>query len=141
LLSKDGVMKSRIDTGSKKKVFLFDLESTITREELLPRVAQLNNTSDELELMTLHEMLKGSDFESSLRERVSILANIPLADVQNCVSTVPILEKLMEWIRNNQESTFIVTGKLDIWIKTLLNKHNLKSFSSKAKIIDSSVQV
>ena len=124
-----------------KKVFLFDLDSTITKEELLPRIAKLNNTFDELRSLTREAMLNGSDFESSFRDRVSILAQIPLLEVQKCVSSVPLLEELMEWIQNNLNSTFIVTGNLDIWIETLLAKYNLKSYSSKAKIVNSIVQI
>ena len=56
---------------TNKKVFLFDLDSTITREELLPRIAKLNNTFDELKLLTREAMLNGSDLESSFRDRVS----------------------------------------------------------------------
>ena len=134
-------MKSQLGADSKKKVFLFDLDGTITKEELLPRIARLNNTFDEIKLLTRNAMLTGSDFESSFRERVSILADIPLANVQECVSNVPVLEELIDWIQNNQESTFIVTGNLDIWIETLLSKYNLKSFSSKANIMESAIQV
>ena len=114
--------------GEVKKVFLFDLDSTITREELLPRIAKLNNTFDELKSSTREAMLNGSDFESSFRERVSILARIPLSDVQECVRTVPLLEELMGWIQGNPQCTFVVTGNLDIWIETLLTSYSLKSF-------------
>ena len=134
-------MRNLFKPSSKQKVYLFDLDATITREELLPRIARLNKTFDEMKLLTRDAMLTGSDFETSFRERVSILADIPLARVQECVSNVPVLEELIDWIQNNQESTFIVTGNLDIWVETLLSKYNLKSFSSKAKIVESAIQV
>jgi HAD superfamily phosphoserine phosphatase-like hydrolase len=135
-------MKSEdLTRDNYNKVFLFDLDSTITREELLPRIAKLNNTFDELKSLTREAMLNGSDFESSFRERVSILAQIPLSEVQECVRTVPLLEELMGWIQQNLKCTFIVTGNLDIWIETLLNSYSLKSFSSTARVVDSRVHI
>lgn len=123
------------------KVYLFDLDSTLTKEELLPRIAKLNNTHDELRELTRSAMIGKIDFQESFRKRVSILADIPLEQVQECVRTVPLLEKIMEWIKSHISSTVVVTGNLDVWVETLLEEHNLRSYTSKAHIRNSRVEI
>jgi phosphoserine phosphatase len=123
------------------KIYLFDLDSTLTKEELLPRIAKLNNTHDELRELTRSAMIGKIDFQESFRKRVSILADIPLEQVQECVRTVPLLEKIMEWIKSHISSTVVVTGNLDVWVETLLEEHNLRSYTSKALIRNSRVEI
>ena len=124
-----------------KKIYLFDLDSTLTREELLPRIAKLNNTHEKLRELTNNAMLSRVDFQESFRQRVSILAEIPLEQVQETVRTVPLLEELMKWIKGHNNSTFVVTGNLDIWVKTLLEDNFLNSYSSTASIRNSRVEI
>jgi HAD superfamily phosphoserine phosphatase-like hydrolase len=124
-----------------KKIYLFDLDSTLTREELLPRIAKLNNTHEKLRELTNNAMLSRVDFQESFRQRVSILAEIPLEQVQETVRTVPLLEELMKWIKGRNNSTFVVTGNLDIWVKTLLEDNFLNSYSSTASIRNSRVEI
>ncbi len=124
-----------------KKIYLFDLDSTLTREELLPRIAKLNNRHKELQELTNNAMLSKLDFQESFRQRVSMLAEIPLEQVQETVRTVPLLEELMKWIKGHNSSTFVVTGNLDIWVKTLLEDNSLNSYSSTASIQNSRVEI
>ena len=117
------------------------MDSTLTREELLPRIAKLNNTHEKLRELTNNAMLSRVDFQESFRQRVSILAEIPLEQVQETVRTVPLLEELMKWIKGHNNSTFVVTGNLDIWVKTLLEDNFLNSYSSTASIRNSRVEI
>lgn len=126
---------------SVRKIYLFDLDSTITKEELLPRIAKINNTHKLLRELTLAAMTSKINFEDSFRQRVEILADIPLELVQEAVRTVPLLEKLMDWIKSHNPSTFVVTGNLDIWVNSLLEHHSINSYTSVASIRNSRVEI
>ena len=123
------------------RIYLFDLDGTITKEELLPRIGTLNGTSELLISATREAMLSSEGFPKTFLERVALLSEIPLDDVQSIVETVPILENLMQWIQANNESVFLVTGNLDIWLQKFLVRYNLKAFTSKGILKDEKVYV
>ena len=123
------------------RIYLFDLDSTITKEELLPRIGTLNGTSELLRKTTREAMLSNGSFSKAFLERVDLLSEIPLDEVQSIVETVPILEDLMNWIQSNNQCVYLVTGNLDIWLQKFLKKYKLKAFTSKAILKDGKVCV
>ncbi len=123
------------------RIYLFDLDGTITKEELLPRIGTLNGTSELLESATREAMLNSEGFPKSFVERVNLLSEIPLDHVQSIVDTVPILENLMQWIQSNNQNVYLVTGNLDIWLEKFLKRYKLKAFTSKAILRDGKVYV
>ena len=104
------------------RIYLFDLDSTITKEELLPRIGTLNGTSELLRKTTREAMLSNVSFSKSFLERIDLLSEIPLDEAQSIVETVPILEDLMNWIQSNNQCVYLVTGNLDIWLQKFLKK-------------------
>ncbi len=123
------------------RIYLFDLDSTITKEELLPRIGTLNGTSELLRKTTREAMLSNVSFSKSFLERIDLLSEIPLDEAQSIVETVPILEDLMNWIQSNNQCVYLVTGNLDIWLQKFLKKYKLKAFTSKAILKDGKVCV
>ncbi len=123
------------------RIYLFDLDSTITKEELLPRIGTLNGTSELLRKTTTEAMLSNGSFSKSFLERIDLLSEIPLDEAQSIVETVPILEDLMNWIQSNNQCVYLVTGNLDIWLQKFLKKYKLKAFTSKAILKDGKVCV
>lgn len=124
-----------------QRIFLFDLDATITKEEILPRIGTLNGTSELLKKTTREAMLADEGFHSSFQARVDTLSRIPLEEVQSIVETVPILEILMEWIQSNKDSVYIVTGNLDLWLVKFLLRYDLKAFTSKAILTEGQIFV
>lgn len=129
---------AKLDTP---RIYLFDLDSTITKEELLPRIGTLNGTSELLRKTTTEAMLSNGSFSKSFIERIDLLSEIPLEEAQSIVETVPILEDLMNWIQSNNQCVYLVTGNLDIWLQKFLKKYKLKAFTSKAILKDGKVCV
>lgn len=129
---------AKLDTP---RIYLFDLDSTITKEELLPRIGTLNGTSELLRKTTTEAMLSNGSFSKSFIERIDLLSEIPLEEAQSIVETVPILEDLMNWIESNRQCVYLVTGNLDIWLQKFLEKYKLKAFTSKAILKDGKVCV
>lgn len=113
-----------------QSVFLFDLDGTLTRKELLPWIGQLIGISAQLKFMTKKIMQDGGNFKNSFAERVELLSKIPVDDVQLKVKSVPVLEQLINWIKQRNDSCIVITGNLDIWVGPLIEEIGIAYFSS-----------
>lgn len=115
-------------------VFLFDLDATITKAEILPEIAVKIHKEDEMRELTERTMAGEIPFDHSFMERVELLSDIPVSTVREIVRGVPLNEKLVEFIRENEGRCYVVTGNLDVWIEDLINDLGLKQycFCSKA---------
>ena len=119
--------------------YLFDLDGTITKEELLPRIATLNGTHEEMKISTASATRREFYSSNSLAERVEILSEIEISKVQDIVETVPVLTGLISFIQKKSETTFIVTCNLDVWVEKFFKKYSLKGFTSQALIRENRV--
>lgn len=121
--------------GFMNKVFLFDLDGTITRDELLPLIGEKIGLFDELNELTKATMQGEIPFDQSFLRRVEMLNKIKLSDIQDIILEASCFENLLGWIKAHREISFITTGNLDIWIQPWLERHNLNGFASKAKVV------
>ncbi|MBO5344491.1 MAG: HAD-IB family phosphatase [Clostridia bacterium] len=117
-----------------KYTFLFDLDSTVTREEILPKISIKVNKQDEMRKLTEMTMNGEMPFRESFLNRVKLLSEIPVDYVQNEVANIKLNEKLVEFLKQNRENCYIVTGNLDVWICKLMEKIGMENnyFCSKA---------
>ncbi len=125
-----------------KKVFLFDLDSTITKEEILPTIAAEIRKRDEMRFLTESTMMGEMPFEDSFKARVKILSNVSVPDVRERVARVSLNEKLVEFINKNRELCFVVTSNLDVWIDELMQRIGMKGrvFCSHASVEDDKIE-
>jgi HAD superfamily phosphoserine phosphatase-like hydrolase len=114
--------------------FLFDLDGTITMEELLPRIATRLGVEEEIHDLTLKTISGSIPFEYSLRHRVEILNKGKVSDIKKIVSSVELNPDILEFIRKNKERCYIVTGNLDVWIESLVDYIGVRTLCSKAEI-------
>ena len=119
-------------------VYLFDLDSTVTKAEILPNIAEKIGKGAEMRELTEKTMSGDLPFEDSFRFRVDMLKNVPVSEVSAYVADIPVSGKLLEFIRENKESCYIVTNNLDVWIAGLLDRIGMQDhcFCSKAKVKD-----
>ena len=103
-------------------VFLFDLDSTVTKKEILPEISILINKEREIREVTESTMKGEIPFEESFQRRVKILSQISVKKVNEIVSEIPLNEEIVKFIVENRDRCYIVTGNLDIWISGLMNK-------------------
>lgn len=117
-----------------KYTFLFDLDSTITREEILPKISIKINKQDEMRKFTEMTMNGEMPFRESFLNRVKLLSEVPVDYVQNEVANIELNEKLVEFLKENREHCYIVTGNLDVWICKLMERIGMQNncFCSKA---------
>lgn len=118
----------------KDIAYCFDLDGTVTSQEILPQIAKEVSLFEEIKLLT-NITLKGIiPFENSFKLRVKLLSSVPISRVCNIVNEIALDKEIAEFIRNNKENCYIVTGNLDVWIKELIAKElGCKFFSSVAE--------
>lgn len=119
-------------------IFLFDMDSTITRKEVLPEISQKINKLDEMRQLTEATMRGEIPFRTSFLRRVKILSDISVQEVNDIVSEIPLNMAIAEFIIQNHERCYVVTGNLDIWISGLMRKLGMEdhTYCSKADVLD-----
>lgn len=107
------------------RVFLFDLDATVTKEEILPALAEQVGLLEEMREMTEKTMRGEIPFQSSFLARVEMLKTIPVSRVAEIVEKTPLNEELSQFIRSHASRCYIVTGNIDIWIEKLIKRIGL----------------
>ena len=97
-------------------IFLFDLDSTITCKEILPTIAEKVNGQKEMRELTEATMNGEIPFKSSFLKRVEILSVMNVSETRAMVAEIPLNENIAQFIRENRDRCYVVTGNLDIWL-------------------------
>lgn len=123
-------------------IFLFDLDSTVTRQEILPTIAKKVGISERMSSLTESTMRGEIPFKQSFLQRVDLLKDIPVSEVRQMVSEIQLNELLVDFIKKYQDRCYIVTGNLDVWIEDLVGKFGMErnTFCSKALVKDDFIQ-
>jgi phosphoserine phosphatase len=114
--------------------FLFDLDGTITRQEILPEIARAIGVEDEIAELTARTMAGEFPFESSLRRRVEVLRKVPVSQVRAIVAGIEVDPQIEAFLRENRDRCTIVTGNLDVWIADLVARLGVPCRSSVAEV-------
>lgn len=119
-------------------IFLFDLDSTITKEEILPTIAESLGLFEQMSSLTESAMHGEVPFQKSFLQRVDILKSIPVSTVRQLVGKIRLNRLLADFIIRNRDRCYIVTGNLDIWVADLVETLQMRqnTFSSRAHIKD-----
>jgi phosphoserine phosphatase len=125
----------------KRTAFCFDMDGTITKDELLPCIASEIGIAEEIGLLTKATINGYIDFEASFRLRCLLLGQINPEVVQAVVANVPLDEHLLDFIKERKEDCFILTGNLDIWISPILKRCGCKAFSSHGEYNNGKLQL
>lgn len=124
------------DGQAKMTRFLFDLDGTLTCEELLPRIARAAGVAEEIDELTRLTIAGDVPFESSFRRRVQILGKVPVSMVRDIAASVPLNPVIMDFVAAHRERCTIVTGNLDVWIADLVERIGLPAVTSRASVVD-----
>lgn len=117
-------------------IYLFDLDSTITRVEILPTIAKKIGKSKEMKDLTEKTMMGKIPFFESFTSRIEILKDIDVSEVSDMISKIPLNEKLVKFLNDNKDNCYIVTSNLDVWIDKLIKRIGMEGhcFCSKAEV-------
>lgn len=116
--------------------FVFDLDSTLTKQEILPEMAKYIGRHESISKITEETMLGKLSFEDSFLKRIDILKEIPIKKVHDIVKNIELNEELIQFVLDNIDRCVIITGNLDVWICKLMELLNLDDIyhSSKASV-------
>lgn len=119
-----------------KNAFCFDLDGTITTTEVLPCIASELDLADEVATLTSATMQGHIPFEASFRLRCALLGSISPEKIRSIVADIPLEPNISNFIRENKDRCFVVTGNLDIWIAPLVEQLGCRLFSSHATYVE-----
>ena len=126
-----------------KTYFAFDLESTVTKCELLPLLAREAECEAEMRLRTERAMRGEVDFAADFAGRVALLHEIPLSRACEIAASVPVHPGIARFLQTYRKRCTIVTGNLDLWIKPLIERLGMtgRCRCSEAQIINGNISI
>ena len=115
-------------------IFLFDLDSTVTKQEILPTISKRLGIYERMSELTESTMRGEIPFKQSFLQRVELLKDVPVSEVNEMVSRIQLNNHLVDFIQKNHDRCHIVTGNLDVWIDGVIRKLGMErnTFCSKS---------
>ncbi|MBF7073115.1 HAD-IB family phosphatase [Glaciecola sp. MH2013] len=123
----------------KKRLFIFDLDGTVTKEETLPLIAKAFNVEGEINALTDQTIAGNIPFVESFIQRVSILGKFDVSDVNALLSKVPLFEGVADFINTYSDQCVIATGNCSEWVSGLASRLDCECFSSSANVEDNKI--
>ena len=114
-------------------IYCFDLDGTITSQELLPLMAAELDLYEEISALTEATINGLIPFERSFKLRCKLLSDVPIEKVQDVANKVKLNNVIVEFIKENKDNSCIITGNIYEWIKPIVEKIGCKIFCSKGK--------
>ncbi|WP_409200020.1 phosphoserine phosphatase SerB [Methanobrevibacter sp. DSM 116169] len=99
------------------KLVVFDLDNVIINGEAIDEIGKLANVEDEISEITEKAMNGEIDFETSIKDRVKLLKDLPLDDVKNVVDNLPLMKGAKSAISSLKDDGYevgIISGSFDI---------------------------
>ncbi|MFR1753727.1 MAG: haloacid dehalogenase-like hydrolase [Oscillospiraceae bacterium] len=96
--------------------FVFDLDSTVLRGELLPAIGEAALGDRALGGKTMESVMGQVPFDRSFPARVERLRSVPVAQAAELARRLPRYEELCAFLRRNRGQCYLATGNLDVWI-------------------------
>ena len=119
--------------------FLFDLDGTLTLKETLPVIAEHFGIEEQIIPLTRQTVQGTVPFDEGFMRRVDILRQFPVSEIARVVCTVPLHPLLLRFIRQHRADSIIVSGNLDCWCHSLLEKIDCKHYCSEALVKDDKI--
>ena len=125
-----------------KLIFLFDLDATITKQQLIPFCCKKIGIDEKLMFSDNITSNGEFPFKESFLKKVSVINEYKASEVRNAMSSVPLNENLVNFIQNNKERCYIVTNHLEVWVKGILERIGLEKnvYCSKSVVKEDRIQ-
>lgn len=106
-----------------KIAICFDLDGTLTKEEILPKISKSIGLFEEIDLLTKITMDGLITFDKSFKLRVKLLSSVPISKVRSIIEGIKIDNNLRDFINKYRDNCYIVTGNLDVWVNDFIVKN------------------
>ena len=119
-----------------KNKYCFDLDGTVTAQEILPLIARELDLYEEIFALTQATINGLIPFERSFKLRCKILSDVPVEKVQEIAKKVKLNQSIVNFLKENKDNSYIITGNIYEWIEPIIKKLGCKIFCSQGKFID-----
>ncbi len=116
--------------------FLFDLDGTVTQQETLPIIARHFGAEGDMAKLTEQAVSGAVPYEQSLRNRVMMLRGCSVKEVAKLLASVPLYEKIYQFISEHKAQCAVVTSNIDCWCSSLIQRLGCQGFCSQAITCD-----
>ncbi|RMF88800.1 MAG: phosphoserine phosphatase SerB [Methanobacteriota archaeon] len=106
----------------EKRLIVFDMDSTITDVEVIDAIAKEAGVEEEVKCITEKAMCGDLEFKKALRERVRLLAGLPLKTLENIAENLtltPGTEELLATLKAMGYKTALISGGFTIFTEKL----------------------
>jgi phosphoserine phosphatase len=117
-----------------RTAYCFDLDGTITREEILPLLAAELDLYEEIYALTEATIKGVIPFRKSFLLRCRLLGELPVSRAQSVITRISLFQGVVDFIHAHKENCFLLTGNLDVWVKPLADMLGCNMYSSSASV-------
>jgi phosphoserine phosphatase len=108
-----------------RRLFAFDMDSTLIQGEVIDELAKLKGVGDEVAKITAAAMRGELDFKQSFTQRVSLLKGLPESQIEKVLQSIPLAEgaeRLISTLNLLGYKTAILSGGFTFFGKYLQDK-------------------
>jgi phosphoserine phosphatase len=106
----------------KKRLVVFDMDSTLITDEVIDRMAQVHGVGEKVKLITARAMNGELNFDQSLRERVALLKGFDrshMESIKNSLTFTPGTEEFLRILRTRGIKTAIASGGFEYFAESV----------------------
>lgn len=99
--------------ATKRRLFVFDMDSTLIQAEVIDELAKLAGVGEQVAAVTASAMRGEIDFKQSFAHRISLLRGLPIEKVLELVGRIPLtpgVERLLKEFHARGVRTAIASG-------------------------------
>lgn len=109
----DIAIQHESEYGRKRRLIVFDMDSTLIQAEIIDELAKMKGVGDEVSRVTAAAMRGELDFKQSFTRRLALLQGLPESRVMELLDRVQVTEgaeKLISTLRKHGYKTGILSG-------------------------------
>jgi phosphoserine phosphatase len=113
---------------SKKKLIVFDMDSTLIQHEVIDEMAIIHGIGDKVKLITDRAMNGELNFDEALKERVKLLKGFDknsMTEIMKNLKLTPGVETLMSEVKKRGIKTAVISGGFTYFAESLKDRLGL----------------
>lgn len=126
-----------------RRLFAFDMDSTLIQGEVIDELARLKGVGDEVAKITAAAMRGELDFKQSFTRRIALLRGLPANQIEKVLQTIPLAEgaeRLISTLNLLGYKTAILSGGFTFFGKYLQQKLGIDYvFANELEVVDGAV--
>ena len=126
-----------------RRLFAFDMDSTLIQGEVIDELAKLAGVGEQVAGITEAAMRGELDFDASFTRRLALLKGLPEQRVYSLLETIPLAEgaeRLMRTLQFLGYKTVILSGGFDFFARHLQQRLGIDAvYSNQLEIVDGKV--